>query len=341
MLQEFDDCPPGLLQAEVGGLAGLLGGPSLIHLPGRRPEPLFVSVLLHGNEDTGFYALRELLRRHQGQPLPRALSVFIGNVTAASLGRRHLDGQPDYNRVWPGGEAVSGPEAAMMAQVVRRMAGRGVFASIDVHNNTGRNPHYGCVNRVDYRHLHLATLFSRTVVYFTRPRGVQSMAMAELCPAVTVECGQPGQAHGVAHALEFIEAALNLQALPVRPIPTEDLDLFHTVATLRLRDGVRASFDSADQADLIWVPDLDHLNFLELEAGTALGELRDPERLPLAVIDAQGRDRAAAYFRLGGHGRLLTRRPFMPSMLTHDLDIQREDCVGYVMERYQLVPPPR
>ena len=55
-----------------------------------------------------------------------------------------------------------------------------MFASIDIHNNTGLNPHYGCVNRLDPPFLHLATLFSRIVVYFKRPLGVQSAAFASV-----------------------------------------------------------------------------------------------------------------------------------------------------------------
>ena len=38
---------------------------------------------------------------------------------------------------------------------------RGVFASIDIHNNTGLNPHYGCVNQLDQHSLrHRSTFVS-------------------------------------------------------------------------------------------------------------------------------------------------------------------------------------
>lgn len=65
----------------------------------RLPEPLFVSMLLHGNETTGLLAVQRLLDKYRDQPLPRALSVFVGNVEAARLGLRRLEGQPDYNRI--------------------------------------------------------------------------------------------------------------------------------------------------------------------------------------------------------------------------------------------------
>src|SRR5690606_973677 len=96
----------------------VLDGPTLIHIDGTRPLPLFVSVLLHGNEHTGWNAVRALLGRYHGRPLPRAVSLFIGNVQAARENRRFLPGQADFNRIWhspPGGD---GPAHAMAREVV-------------------------------------------------------------------------------------------------------------------------------------------------------------------------------------------------------------------------------
>ena len=263
MLRELDHIPPGLLQLEAAELAAALGGPTLIHLPGRREAPLFVSLLMHGNETVGWEAVRELLALYGERQLPRALSLFIGNVAAAERGLRRLDGQPDYNRVWPGSDQPETPEHRMMGRVVEIMAARGVFASVDVHNNTGLNPHYACVNRLDHRFFHLATLFSRTVVYFLRPLGVQSMALAELCPAVTLECGKVGQARGVEHARDYIDACLHLNEHSEHPVATQDIDLFHTVAQVRVPAEVSFGFGERGR-DIRFAEDLDRLNFLSL-----------------------------------------------------------------------------
>ena len=335
MLRILESLPAGLLDAGPTGLQALLGGPTLLHLPGRRPEPLFVSALLHGNEDTGYFAVRELLRRYQGKDLPRALSIFIGNVASAERGLRRLEGQPDYNRVWPGSELPSTPEHAMMAQVVAAMDQRQVFASVDVHNNTGINPHYGCVNRIDHRYLHLATLFSRTVVYFTRPRGVQSLAFSRLCPAVTIECGQPGQPHGVAHASDYLEACLRLAEIPVHPVAGHDIDLFHTVAIVKVPEHISFGFGDGP-GDVRFLSDLDHFNFRELPEGSQLGWVDHAQALPLEAWDETGKDIGARFFKVDD-GQLRLRRAVMPSMLTLDERVIRQDCLGYLMERYQLV----
>lgn len=117
-LRIVDGLPEGLLEADARALYRILPGPTLIHLPGRRPEPLFVSALLHGNEDVGLLAVQRLLRAYAARELPRALSVFIGNVAAARENVRRLEGQPDFNRIWPGSDTARTPEHAVMQAVV-------------------------------------------------------------------------------------------------------------------------------------------------------------------------------------------------------------------------------
>lgn len=335
MLQELFELPKGLLNRESNELAAALGAPTLIHLPGRREPALFVSVLMHGNERVGWDALRRLLNQyHDGRvlDLPRSLSLFIGNVQAAAADMRRLPDQPDYNRVWPGSEPDGTPEQAMMRRVVDIMEARGLFASVDIHNNTGINPHYACINVLDNRYLQLATLFSRTVVYFIRPRGVQSMAMAKLCPAVTLECGKVDQMHGVDHAHEYLQACLHLAELPTAPVPTHDIDLFHTVAQVKIPHTLEFSVNGR-QADLLLSPELDRLNFRELPAGTALAKVEGGCDARLDVRDEHGRDVAHRYFEVT-ENELRFRVPVMPSMLTLDEQVIRQDCLCYLMERY-------
>lgn len=341
MLTILDHIPDGLLDCKAQDLHQVLSGPTLIQLPGRRPRPLFVSVLLHGNETTGLEAVQILLKKYQDQVLPRELCIFIGNITAAEQGQRHLPTQLDYNRIWPyPGEEYKGknPDQKMMRQIVDIMREKDVFASVDVHNNTGLNPHYGCINKLDQRFFHLATQFSRTVVYFIRPKGVQSMAFAELCTAVTVECGKPDQPNGAAHAADFINGCLHLSEIPEHPIAAHDMDLFHTVATVSIPEDIQIRFadsnaEQIEENEICFLPDLDHLNFHELDAGICLGFV-NPERtgIPLQVINEQGEEVTHDFFRLRD-GQLQTARDVMPSMFTLDIEVIRQDCLGYLMER--------
>lgn len=328
-----EDLPPGFLTARASELHRVLPEPTLIHLPGRRGQPLFVSILLHGNEDTGLRAVQRVLAAHAARGLPRPLSLFIGNVDAARAGLRRLDGQPDYNRVWPGTLDPDLPESRLMAQVVADMARLNPFASIDIHNNTGLNPHYGCVNLLTPATLHLAALFSRIVVYFTRPLGVQSMAFSRLCPAVTVECGKAGSGAGDEHAASLVEAALHLDHFPAQPPRREDLAVYHTVATVKIPPDLAFEFGDAG-ADLCLPTSIERWNFVDLPAGTVWGTLREGAPPP-EVVAEDGADVVGEYFDLTG-GRLRLRRPATPAMLTLDTRVVRQDCLCYLMEHYPL-----
>jgi hypothetical protein len=130
----FESIPDRFLDCPAERLAELLPGPCLMDLPGRERRPLFVSVLLHGNEDTGLAAAQEVLRRHLSRELHRSLLLFVGNVAAAAANVRTLPGQADYNRVWPGTPTPDIPEAHMARWVFDYAASRRPFASIEAQN---------------------------------------------------------------------------------------------------------------------------------------------------------------------------------------------------------------
>lgn len=335
MLRVLHELPDGILELGATQLHRVLSGPTLIHLEGRRDPPLLVSVLLHGNEPVGYDAIRALLRDYDvgggEQELPRSLSLLVGNVAAAARGLRHLEGGPDYNRIWPGAGIRGLPEAEALAEVVERMRRRGLFASIDIHNNTGTNPHYACVNRLESRFLHLATLFQRTVVYFLSPPGVQSMAFARLGPAVTLECGKVGDPHGVEHAREYIEACLRLSEIPDGPVAPHDIDVYRTVAVVKIPPHVSFAF-GRNGVDLRLDDEVDRLNFRNCPAGTRLGTLAAGAQIDLIVEDDDGRDLRGQFFTVENQ-ELLTRVPLIPSMLTRDENVIRQDCLCYIMER--------
>ena len=229
----LDSIPDRFLDCPAERLAELLPGPCLIDLPGREPRPLFVSVLLHGNEDTGLAAAQEVLRRHRSRELHRSLLLFVGNVAAAAANVRTLPAQADYNRVWPGTLTPDTPEAHMARWVFDYAAAKQAFASIDIHNNTGLNPHYACITRLEPQFIALARVFSRTVVHFERPLGVHAGAFGRLCPAITVECGKAGGGTGAAHAVALIEACLSMAQLPSHDVVPHDVDLFRTYAIVK------------------------------------------------------------------------------------------------------------
>lgn len=332
MLNILDHIPDGLLNTSVERLHTILSGPTLIHLPGRRKGALFVSILLHGNEETGLLAIQTLLKKYK--ELPRELTVFIGNVEAAQYRKRWLDHQQDYNRIWKPGDTK---EHRLAEQVTRIMRERSPFACIDLHNNTGINPHHAAVNRLDNRSLQLASMFSRKVVYTITPPGTLTAAFSDFCTAVTIECGKASLAYGAEHAYEFLEGCLHLADVPDKPVHEHDLDLFHITTLVKVPAGVSFGFGD-EEATICFINDLDHLNFRELYQETVLARVKPGISTYLEAWDEQGNEVTDKYFTIEDNEIRLTQK-VMPAMLTMDREAIRLDCLCYLMERYKLAAP--
>ncbi len=335
MIKRLNKIPEGFLDCPAEDLHRIIPDSTLISLDGQRKQPLFLSVLLHGNEPTGLVVAQNILKQYQEENLPRSILLFIGNVKAASKALRRLDDQPDYNRIWLEGKLDKESEIHHdIAALLHEMARLSLFASIDIHNNTGINPHYGCVNKLDPQFLNLSRLFSRTMIYFVQPGGVQSKAFSHLCPAVTLECGKVGDEFGIQLATHFVDQVLNLEAIPRDDVTDQDIDLFHTLAVIKIPETVSFSFDGSD-ADMQFIQGIETLNFEEIPPGTAIATISNNIAAPILVLNEDGENITHELFEINDH-KLVNLKTLMPAMLTLEEAIIRQDCLCYVMERYLI-----
>jgi hypothetical protein len=146
----------------------------------------------------------------------------------------------------------------------------------------------------------------------------------------------------VGHAQDLVDAALHLSEIPNHPVAPRDIDLFHTVARMQVPESLSVGF-SPEEADLVLNPEIEHYNFRELPVGTAFGRVNGSASttgLPLEVRDEQGQDVGERFFEVEG-GELRLRQSLMPSMLTRNQAVIRQDCLGYLMERYNDHVPRR
>jgi len=316
--------PAGLADSDATDLRKLLGGPALIHVPGIRAMPLFVSVLLHGNEVSGWNALRRLLA--SPEPLGRSLLVFIGNVSAAAEGVRMLPGQQDFNRIWQGEVAgAEGEMARAVADYVRRIP---LFAAVDLHNNTGHNPHYTVLTRLDAPCRGLASLFSGKAVYIQEPDTVLARLFDRQCPAVTLELGPVGDPNCEERAWDYLRRCLALEAVP-RSGPVE---LYQTRVRVHVREGVTFSFvDDGLATPLVLTSGVEGVNFHSLPAGTRFGRSSRPLTEVLRVLDVLHQDVTDLYL-VCRDGEIELRRPVIPAMYTTDPLVVMQDCLCYFME---------
>ena len=324
--------PAGFFDLQVENILSLFREPTLIYLQGQKSPPLFVSILLHGNEYSGLKAVQALLRQYN-DVLPRSMYLYIGNVTAAAQGLRVIPGQTDYNRCWPGTEMAPNDETRLMQSVVERVTREPLFAAIDVHNNSGFNPHYAGITSITEENRYIAAMFNHIGMAFRRPRGVSTMAFDNICPAATLECGRPGEPVGIQHATELLDAMLHMDHFPEKPLPPRDLQLLQTVATVKVPDQVSIVFDLNGDADLVFQADLDRLNFNEIKPNQAIARTRVDE--PLTIISQSGEDITTEIIRVEG-GNVFLNRTLIPAMITLNETIVRQDCLCHLMEDFCL-----
>jgi succinylglutamate desuccinylase len=332
MLNEMNHIPDALLDANADELCDILKAPTLFHLDGIKPQPLFICTLLHGNETTGLYAVQRLLKKYQGRPLPRALSLFIGNIAAAKENQRHLHEQDDYNRIWPGTHHSDSAEKDMMRTVTHIMQKKKPFASIDIHNNTGKNPHYACVNILNPHGLALAAKFSNIAVYFTNPKGVQSAAFSDFCPATVLECGQSSEKAGEDHALQYLETILAMDEFDSENL---NLKLYHTIARVTIPKYVTLGSSNDVSCDLCLNAALEDKNFHQLEPGTVFATINSTKDSLILVSSESDEDITDEYTERINN-ELVIKKPVTLSMFTTSEDAIRQDCVCYLMEELRI-----
>lgn len=326
----LDSLPENLKDLKYRDIKQAFPRPTLIHLKGKVPEPLFLSVALHGNEDVGFEVLKQLAAHYNPLDLPRSLSVFIGNVDAAEKGLRRLHNQKDYNRIW---RDCDSPEGLMAQEIREIMFQKRIYASIDLHNNSGDNPMYACINSLDKDFLKLASGFSNKIVYFENPNTCQSMAFAQICPSVTLECGPSYNEVGPQRAFEFIKKVLEQNIYHSSSQDLDSLRIFHTLGRITIEGTQSLSF-TEHTADICLPKEFDSWNFTELKKGTCFAT-SDFEHQYLFVRDEDGRNLSDHFFERRQKNYYL-KNNFIPAMLTMDLDVIKKDCLGYFMTQIEL-----
>jgi hypothetical protein len=326
LLDEYDYLPDALATVSARNLRTVFPNSALIRLEGRRKQPLALGVMLHGDEVVGLAVLKRLQAWMKDHPLPRSLLIFVGNVFAAEAGVRKLPDRPDYNRIWQGGPE---PEHALGQKVLAAIDEAQPFAHVDLHNNTGANPHYCCVHNERPDTLQLASFLSPLAMYTHNPPTMFSNSRAETIPAVTAECGQPGEVDGEEAAFNLVMAALHLDHF--RGAPDLDLTVYEVTGRIEIAPDASFAFEHGASADLELPPKLENWNFFERPEGSTFAR-RLTGRQVMTVYDDDRNDVTARFFRIDGDRVILTRTA-TPAMLTMSEAAIRADCLGYLMEK--------
>ncbi|MBT4761009.1 MAG: succinylglutamate desuccinylase [Bdellovibrionaceae bacterium] len=325
MLKVHEGISEQILKAQAHELHEYISNFSVHYIPTvEKRKPIVLSVLLHGNECTGLTVLQQLLT-NPTVVLRRPLYVIFGNVEAAKSKVRHLAHQPDFNRIWMGGGR---PEHKQAKEILDYFNDIEIFATIDIHNNTGKSPDYACVNHLDETYLRLAQLFSPTTIYFTRPFEVLSNAFSNACPAITLECGLSNSESGIERSLKLIQYCMNIDLLPTN-VSVEN-EIFHSFARINIPPECSIGFGSTEEhCDFVFPEALEDNNFIMYHKGEYFCS-RKSEAAILVATNEKNIDITSEYFEYRGLD-IYINKDFTPSMFTRNKAVIYQDCLGYIM----------
>lgn len=302
--------------------------PTLVHVAGESKTTIFISILLHGNETSSFRIMQAILKKCETRTPKKSILFFVGNVEAAAMGTRIAGDGIDFNRIW--NRADGHPVAEAVLNYVEQQK---VFVSLDIHNNSGANPFYGCVNQVNLQSLFLAKKFSKYTMFFLQPDSVLSMAMQNYCPSLTLESGLSENPLGIKKILELYEYVDAIDTIPSIDANLDEEFLYQTIARMEVSPTAKILELNAG-GDLFLLDSIEGLNFSEVQVGEAIAEQLGPD-LKIRVFDEGGNDSTATYLELKS-GKIRFARNVVPSMLSRNIEIVKQDCLGYLMQKISV-----
>lgn len=302
-------------------LADVLNGPTLFDLSKPSKDPLFVSVLLHGNETSGWEAVCKLFSVNPELSQTSSVLVFIGNVLAAKNEVRKLDDQPDYNRVWNGGCAV---EHRLAEDVISFARQKRPWCTIDIHNNSGPNPHYSVVTDLNPATLALASSFSSLAIYAKQPIGTLTRAFSDFCTSIAIEAGTPTDPSSAERARAFIEQLLSEDQMVGSS--SEFLKIFDN----HIRVTIEPESTHKGRTFPELNPELDAFNFKSLPAGSLICNLKD-HSFGIRANNEEQQDVTNDYL-IVENSEVRLRQDVIMSMYTRDPVIAMQDCICYFLK---------
>ncbi len=308
-----------------------LPGPVVIELEGTDKTAPWkaISVLVHGNEPSGFFAVyRYLKERH----IPRSsVALIISSVRAARhaplFSHRMLTGEYDLNRRF----GMSQPQdvvSSLAAEIEQYLRSKPFEYVVDLHNTSGNGPAFSVAT-------HKSTQVQKLASYFCESQVVTQLIVGSLmeqnfnCPVVTIECG--GSKQTEAHKLAY-SGLINLLQSDNWQERQASVSLFEHPTRLCVKRG--CSLEYANQLDpdceLTLIENIEQLNYSGLLKDQVVGWLNTPISQTLTAISEDGKEHVNDYFYQQGT-ELRAKQNLKVFMATPRKDIALADCLFYVL----------
>ncbi len=304
------------LNVEACELHRYLSGATVFDLRREGVQPFFVSTLLHGNETSGWDAVRRFI----SDCSTASIVLFIGNVHAAAQNMRHLPHEVDFNRIWQ--------QQPWHSELNNLLENYKPWCGIDIHNNSGPNPHYSVVTDSQVSTLSLATLFSNKVIFTDHTLDILAHSVSSYCPALTIETGTVDDPASEQRAYDFLMRLNDLGSVP-NTLQCEP-STYATVGIVKV-EHENGSLDDFPEFD----KSLQQMSFKTLPAGSPFINCL-PSGWRVNVLDpAHDLDLTHDFLEFRER-RAILKRDVVMSMFTHAPLLAIQDCVCYFLKTTSL-----
>ncbi len=325
------DAAPLRRGASVENTLGEIPGAVWFRIPGRdAARSRAVTTLLHGNEPSGFHALRRYLA---GGDIPAVdLICVLGGVRAAQIApafsHRFLPGGLDLNRCFR--EPFRGEEGETARKILELLGSKRPECLVDLHNTSGEGPSYAVVTQPSAAHDAIASCFTDRLIVTDLRLGTLTEATTSRCPSVVVECGGARDAGSHEVALRGLRRFADTEHLEAAS--PERLETFEHPVRVELAQGCHIAFSDhpVSEVEVVLKTDLDRFNFGVIPAETHLGWVGARGVEALQLRNARGAGPVDRFLTHRGD-RLISAEAFRPLMITTRPDIAESDCLFYAI----------
>ncbi len=309
-----------------------LSRPTIIEITGSdKSRWRIFSVLIHGNEPSGFMAAFNYLKQNP-QPYTN-IAICISSIRAAKLkprfSHRFVPGEFDLNRRF--GRLDCRDQVSELARdLTDYLRSKNPEFVIDLHNTSGQGPAFS-VSISDHPSIRKLTAVFSDKMVLTQLIVGSLMEQNFNCPTVTIECGYMQDPQADKIALTGLERLTSIPSID--ELDEEPISLFSHPLRVQVQPGTSVDYAAEynPDVDITLRKDIGQLNYNKTKAGTHIGWINRKLEQSLSANNEHNENTIDSLFEVSNN-QLLIKKDCYIFMATSVLEIALNDCLFYVAD---------
>lgn len=310
--------------------------PTIVEITGKDTLRYRVfSVLIHGNEPSGFFAAFNYLKQLKAsQAIPQTnIAICISSIRAAKLepyfSNRYVPGEFDLNRRF-GRSRCRDKVTSLAKDLSNYINSRNPEFVIDLHNTSGQGPAFGVSCYQNPAINKLTSIFSDKMVFTNLVVG-SLMEQNFNCPIVTIECGYSYDIKAHEVAFNGMNQLANISTLD--DIKESTVTTYSHPLRVQVEPGISIDFGLVKNpnVDITLRKDIELLNYELVRQGTAIGWLNHDLEKSLNAYDQDNKNIICELFCVKNE-HIILKKDCHVFMATSILDIALSDCLFYIAD---------